>query len=275
MTNPRSWRANDGDIIYRLVLHPGSVDFSSGGPSPYSQGGAAVSHEEFRNGRFHDDVERHFGGDVLRDILSLLSDVSEDPFFGAEGQTRKELIAWSLVEVDQTLTALAENGDEYGGQRFHLADAARAKTNGHSLSMERHTATITRPDQTRITIPQPLPFTALLAHDSRFFIAANGHGYVFDTDGAVVTSTEHLVDSHGMSHGVRVSDVIRSGADLAFAFWTFGNALDPAVRFLGERGTFRLSNDGQITARGTHSRAAAAKARSSGLGGQYDNIGQT
>lgn len=260
MTTERVWHASEGRNNYTLSVRPWNVTFTGGGPGPYDSGGATFSHAEFRDGWFHRDIEQHFGAEVLREALSLLVEASHDPFGGAEGTLRAQLEAWHRVGLDPLLTDLAENGDEYGSQRFHLAGAGTANTRGWALSMDRHTATITGPDHRVTPIAKQLPFSALLAHNERFFIAANGHGYVFNTDGELVVSTEHLVERYGLSHDIRVDDVIRSGDDVAFGFWTFGDASDPAVVVLGERGSFRLSVEGKLTERGTHDRRAAVQA---------------
>ena len=274
MTYPRTWNAHEGRNSYTLMLQPWSVQFGGGGPGPYDSGSSTFSHAEFRDGRSHDDIKRHFGADVLQEALSLLVDPSSVRFGGAEGAKRDQLDAWSQVEVDESLAELAENGDDYGNRRFHLADAAPATTNEHSLSMNRHTATITGPEGRVVTISKQLSLTALLAHAGRFFLAANSHGYVFDTAGALITSTEHLVDYYGLGNDVRVNEVIRQGDDIAFGFSPFGGDLDPVVQLLGATGTFRLSDNGELTARGSHDRREAAQGAIRSRPSDPDQLGE-
>lgn len=238
----------------------GVVSFGGGGPGPCDSGGASCSHADFQAGRFHSDIGRHFSSSVLAEALAASASFDAGEDWTIDPEKHRQMHAWRQVELDPWLTALAESGDEFGGQRFNLANAAFASTDQHVLAMDRHTAKITGPTGAEVTIDRQLSFSALIAHSGRFFLAANSHGYVFDLSGNLVTSTEPLVDRFGMSHAIRVRDVIRSGDDIAFAFSTFGDRLEPIVQLVGATGTFRLSDEGRLTARGIHDRAAAAQA---------------
>jgi hypothetical protein len=66
-----SWSVRDGQSRHTLDVSIHDVTLEEISPSPYAGGGMSGTHQEFLEGKFHDDVRRIFGERVLQEALAV------------------------------------------------------------------------------------------------------------------------------------------------------------------------------------------------------------